>query len=272
MASGYELQGSDIRTRWLLQQTMWSTESSTAVIFDNYDEDDTSVTTAKHAKDPWIRVSILEGDEKQVCFGPNQRWRNFGVLTNEIYVPMGFGPGRSDRIADYIADDWRGISLRNMTFRGPARIRVGSGDGRWYQLVVEVPFQRDDYHSISTFSEGAVAIEITLSTALANGFTTRQWVTPVSGEMALAIADGIQGMNTVLPITAINSATEFVVATGGSVTFLSHGYTVGATLFLDQSTAGDITETEPSSGWIKQVGVVLDANTIDVQSLNPWYK
>ncbi len=51
----------------------------------------------------------------------------------------------------------------------------------------------------------------------------------------------------------------------GPITVTAHGFTVGAPLFLDA--AGAITATPPSASdtAVVRVGIVVDANTIDVQ-------
>ena len=262
---GYETQGNDIRTRWLLQQSSWPTQGSTAVVFDNYDETDTEVRLSKESKLPWIVVSIVEGSEEQMCLGDPVRWRNRGVLVNEVFVPMGDGPALADRICDYISSDWRGISLRNMIFRGCNRVRAGSPDGKWYQMIVEVPFQRDEFSS----SGGDMAISIPVNVADSSIFELYDWVTPESGLLQLAIADGSQALHVVRPIVGINSSTQVQVATGGALIWPAHGFTVGDRLYVHQSSPGDETNVV-SSGWAKPVAVVIDENTLDLVDERLW--
>jgi len=60
------------------------------------------------------------------------------------------------------------------------------------------------------------------------------------------------------------SGDDFSVLTldGMWYTSTSHGFAVTAKLYLSTSSAGDLTATEPTSGFIQPVGSVIDANTL----------
>lgn len=69
----------------------------------------------------------------------------------------------------------------------------------------------------------------------------------------------------VVGIITAATGSNFTVTYNGEATVSSHGFTVGAGLFLSSGTAGALTETSPTGTDIsKPVGVVKDANTIIV--------
>jgi hypothetical protein len=71
-------------------------------------------------------------------------------------------------------------------------------------------------------------------------------------------------------VSEVSDASNFSIVFVGPVTYAApHGYTIGDYLFTDASTAGLLTETEPTglTQFSNPVAVVLDANTIFVL---PW--
>lgn len=67
-------------------------------------------------------------------------------------------------------------------------------------------------------------------------------------------------------VSAVAGNDDFTVRFDGPVTKAAHGFTTGKELFLDPSTAGALTETEPSaSGQVSRVwATVIDGNTLNV--------
>lgn len=68
----------------------------------------------------------------------------------------------------------------------------------------------------------------------------------------------------------INVADIFLLSDGtrmesGRIKYNGHGFTPGSYYFLSQTTAGAITATEPTSGWLQRVMFVEDADTIHLQ-------
>jgi len=66
-------------------------------------------------------------------------------------------------------------------------------------------------------------------------------------------------------VSAVTDVDNFTIVYSGRITLTAHGFT--KTVFLSESTAGDIRDTAPSSGINKPLGQVFDANTIIIQQI-----
>lgn len=78
-------------------------------------------------------------------------------------------------------------------------------------------------------------------------------------------ADNFYAIGLARPVGSVSTAGAIVVVKSGEITATSHGFTVGAPLFLDAS--GAVTAIAPSADnmAVVRVGIAIDANTIDVQ-------
>lgn len=84
------------------------------------------------------------------------------------------------------------------------------------------------------------------------------------GEYAKAKADASSTAE-VAGIITVRDGSSFTVVYAGEATVSSHGFTVGAALFLSSGTAGALTATSPSGTNVsKPVAIVKDANTLIV--------
>lgn len=81
-----------------------------------------------------------------------------------------------------------------------------------------------------------------------------------SGDWQGAIATGVATLARAVVQYSIDSDNLMVLVVPGTVSSPSHGWTVGSSLYLSQSSAGAVTATKPSSGWIQLLGYVLDSD------------
>ncbi|NIM52734.1 MAG: hypothetical protein GTO22_26400 [Gemmatimonadales bacterium] len=85
-----------------------------------------------------------------------------------------------------------------------------------------------------------------------------------SGQMVLVAADGLNRLAIGFTQNSTTGAAEEVgIQTNGVLGGFS-GLTVGATYYLDQSTAGEITATRPGSGEIQVVGIARSATELEI--------
>ncbi|MCA9541751.1 MAG: hypothetical protein KC620_22800 [Myxococcales bacterium] len=104
---------------------------------------------------------------------------------------------------------------------------------------------------------------------VAHGFAVADAIRNSGAGWVKAQADSVSnaghGWETGL-VSAVADVDNFTVRFDGPVTSAAHGFTSGKELFLDPSTAGDLTETEPSaSGQVSRVfATVVDGNTLNV--------
>lgn len=88
---------------------------------------------------PWVRFSILPGDAFQASLGTPKVWRSTGLVTVQVYVPVGQGDGLAADLADDASGIFRGVRLDGLIFRAPALTNIGE-DGAWYQINVTTPY------------------------------------------------------------------------------------------------------------------------------------
>ncbi len=92
---------------------------------------------------PWVRLTLIPGDGFQASLGTPKVWRSTGVVSVQIFVPVGQGDGTARELADDAAGVFRGQLVEGVTFRAPSLTRIGP-EGAWYQINVATPYQSDD--------------------------------------------------------------------------------------------------------------------------------
>jgi hypothetical protein len=91
----------------------------------------------------WVRLTIQDGEARQVSMGFPKLFRNTGVIFVQVFTPSGVGPDPALKLADDAAAIFRNFKQDGVTCRAPS-IRDSRQDGRWYQVVLQVPFYRDE--------------------------------------------------------------------------------------------------------------------------------
>ena len=101
-------------------------------------------------------------------------------------------------------------------------------------------------------------------TQSAHGFTAGQVVYHDGTDWKLALAEGTGVKAAQAVISSVADVNTFTIVTSGAATISGHGLTVGEYYWLDQTTSGAITVTQPTSGATQQILHVRDANTVFV--------
>jgi hypothetical protein len=126
-----------IRTRFHEEVELSSLELS-AVSYDN--------SPIQEAPDsgPWLRVAIIPGETFQVSLGDpgNNRHRTPGILSVQVFDDLSGGDARALSVADAIVTAFRSQTVAGVRYASPRVDRVGRL-GRWWVLVVSVPFSFD---------------------------------------------------------------------------------------------------------------------------------
>lgn len=91
----------------------------------------------------WVRVNILNPDNRQISLGSNPYFRYLGLLIFQIFIKPNTGSGRAMEIADQITTLFRGQTISGMTFKPPVIDPVGESGG-WYQINVSAHFSREE--------------------------------------------------------------------------------------------------------------------------------
>lgn len=94
---------------------------------------------------PWVRFSLTLGEGRRISVGPRlDRWT--GVVTIQVFTPLGSGDGVSDALCDAAAAIFApGVTLSavgRISFQTPT-IRAVPASQVWFQSNVICPFQRD---------------------------------------------------------------------------------------------------------------------------------
>ena len=98
--------------------------------------------------DPWVRISILDGDSNQISFGAGDKGnhRHVGLISIEIFVPLGTGEAQARTLLDQALGVFRAVQLSSIICRAP-RMSPGSETQSYYRMSAVVPFQRDEVFS-----------------------------------------------------------------------------------------------------------------------------
>lgn len=107
------------------------------VIYDGEDEGNLDTEST------FVRCSILRGSSDLAEIGSTKNVRTVGVVMASIYVPIETGEKYGLSRADLIADYFRAVSDRGVTFRTPL-VRSQRREGAWWRIGVVCPFQWDE--------------------------------------------------------------------------------------------------------------------------------
>lgn len=141
-------------------------------------------------------------------------------------------------------------------------------DEAWFQINATIPFRVQEsstesltlnqYISVSQSSHG-----FAVGDCIGFNDSTTQW------QKIVATTAGAANISLVGFCYFVPNANRFMAALPGSTVLMTgHGFGTGA-LYLDQSTAGSVTTTAPTSGVKWKVGSALDANRVAVLQTEP---
>jgi len=116
----------------------WSTFSP--IDWDNTDYKPVSGTS-------YVEFRVINGFSTQASTGASQLFRSDGVVHVKCMLEKSEGRKEADQFTDKAAGIFRGWRSSGLTCRAPYVTRIGELDG-WYQLLVTVPYFRDEYFSI----------------------------------------------------------------------------------------------------------------------------
>lgn len=136
MASTYE-EARDLLSAFVT--TEWNTATSSApLLYDNLNAD--------RPADPSLfgRLNIQHVSGMLAALGAS-RFRRMGVLSVQVFVPLGSGTQQADQVAESLVEALEGVGplvLENIWFRNIGMREVGP-DGTYHQVNVEADFTFD---------------------------------------------------------------------------------------------------------------------------------
>lgn len=95
--------------------------------------------------DAWVRLTILNGEGKQISAGDpgNNTHRYVGVISIQIFTPAAEGSNAGRVLADHAADVFRNQTFGGVQAKVP-HISASRTEAPWHQINVTVPFWRDE--------------------------------------------------------------------------------------------------------------------------------
>ena len=119
---GYAATSTVIRERF---NTQWpSLRPTIPYVMDNQGVAEESFPTRN---EPFVRLTILNGEARQVENGNTNRWRRPGIVEIQIFVPAGSGDGLAHELADSVRDIFEGRTISGVIFRATSEQRAGRG-------------------------------------------------------------------------------------------------------------------------------------------------
>lgn len=120
----------------------WNTLSSPVppVFYDDVKNDVPS-------KGPWARATLDFNNNRRVTVGGgigNRRWTRYGILTVQIFTPVGEGRNKADVLAQKVTDIFEGADTGydSIFFRDVDRHDIGA-HGAWWQTNMIIRFEYD---------------------------------------------------------------------------------------------------------------------------------
>lgn len=95
---------------------------------------------------PWARVTIqhVNGNQKSLAnFEGSRRFTNSGILTIQVFTPIGDGLVSEYRVGQFIRNAYRKAQHSNLWFRN-VRLSEQPSDGAFAQINVLADFSYDD--------------------------------------------------------------------------------------------------------------------------------
>lgn len=137
----FESTANTIRDRFVTQFHAARSEPITFQNWGQFYQKDGSIETTKPNGSAWVRLSIQNGDSRQVAT-VGDKWRHPGVLIVQVFTPVGQGDKEALIIADAVVSVFQGVTVSGIRFRATSINAVGPSDG-WYQVNVTTDFEYD---------------------------------------------------------------------------------------------------------------------------------
>lgn len=96
---------------------------------------------------PWARVSLrhLAGNNSSLSGALGvQRYDRAGLLTVQIFVPVGEGLSEAHTLAKIVTDAYEGVATTNGVWFRNSRVNEIGPDGDWFQINVIIDFIYDE--------------------------------------------------------------------------------------------------------------------------------
>lgn len=97
---------------------------------------------------PWARVNLQHqrgGQGSLSGAAGSKRWDRNGVLTIQIFTPIGTGLSEGYNMAQSVMALYEGVAVESLWFRN-VRVNEAAPDGAFNQINVVIDFEYDEVH------------------------------------------------------------------------------------------------------------------------------
>ena len=212
----------------------------------------------------WVRQTLLPISKDTATFTDD---RELEMAIYDVFTAWGGGQGESDTMLDSIDSYYNRVTASDVIYVAPdgvgsSRSWLGRTSDGWLHQQIRVPIQY-----FGTAGEAQI-VASPLLTQVAHGFSAEDVIGISAGVYAKALA------GTIAPLGICDAAPTvdtFRATFGGLMAAATHGFTLGAELYISTSTAGLLTETATTTaGERKQrVARVATTNQLNVD-IEPW--
>jgi len=130
-----------------LFKTAWDAGAETAGKVVLYADSKTQVPKTDDADDNpdlWAKITIQHNGGSQATLGGNRCFNRFGVVTVQIFTPLGTGLSLGDNVYKIVVDAYEGKTTPGgVWFRNVAVNEVGP-EGEWYQTNIIADFEYEE--------------------------------------------------------------------------------------------------------------------------------
>lgn len=96
---------------------------------------------ANNDTNEWVRISIVNGNARQVNLGDNPSFRVTSVVYIQINTRKDVGSGRAIKLADIADSMFKNLDLDGLRFKVP-QVTRNPNPGEWFQVNVSTEFYR----------------------------------------------------------------------------------------------------------------------------------
>lgn len=97
--------------------------------------------------DPWARVTVRHSFGEQATLanaGGQRRWNREGIITVQVFIPLGEGLSEGYALAKIVADAFEGAATPSAVWFRNVRVNEVGPDGEWFQINVLADFTYDE--------------------------------------------------------------------------------------------------------------------------------
>lgn len=96
----------------------------------------------ENPKEPWMRVSINEGEINRAEIGNNGIHRQLGLINLQIFIPAGTGTGNLSPLVEDARSLLTEKTFGDIRIDSPRESRPGKNRG-WFGHTMKFPYERD---------------------------------------------------------------------------------------------------------------------------------